>query len=183
MAAELKETLPNLDGDNWQEAYNTICDYYRLALFNALYNGKRLAWTSKSNLSLEVALAVLTSIVAGLTALKTPIVDPIWPTTLAIGTAALAAIKPVLKLSDAIGRYSSQHGGYTDIYLAYQSLVAFIRVEKRVTAAAWREHESLSSKYRALAVSSDPNPSDKYRERLRQEVERQIPAEGLRIAA
>lgn len=182
MAAELRGTVPNLDGDNWQEAYNTICDYYRLALFNSLYSGKRLTLASKANLSLEIAVAILASVVAGLTTLKIPIVDPIWPTTMAIATAALAAIKPVLKLSDAVGRYATQHGGYKDIYLAYQSLIAFIRVEKRVTEAAWREHEALSGRYRTLSVSSDPNPSDGHRDKLKREVERQIPVGSLRIA-
>jgi hypothetical protein len=181
MAAELRDTAPNLDGDNWHEAYNAICDYYRLALFNALYCGKRLGRAGAANLSLEVSIAILASVVAGLTALKDTLIGQFWLTVLAIAAAVLAAIKPVLRLSDSAAKYAGQHGGYKDIYLAYQDLVAFIRVEKRVTVAAWREHEALSKRYRALAVSSDPNPPAKFREALKAEVEQQIPLESLRI--
>jgi hypothetical protein len=181
MAAELRETVPNLDGDNWHEAYNAICDDYRLALFNALYCGKRLGRVGAANLSLEVSIAILASVVAGLTALKDPMIGQFWLTILAIAAAVLAAIKPVLRLSDSVAKYAGQHGGYKDIYLAYQDLVAFIRVEKRVTVAAWREHEALRKRYRALEVSSDPNPPAKFRESLKAEVEQQIPLESLRI--
>jgi hypothetical protein len=183
MAAELRESVPDLEGEKWRDAYDTICDYYRLALFNSLYCGKRLGRVSAANLALEISIAILASIVAGLSALKDhPLVGPTGITLMAVAAAVLSAIKPVIRIGDSVAKYASQHGGYKDIYLAYQDLVAFIRVEKRVTAAAWREHEALSRRYRALAVAGDPNPSAKFREALKREVELQIPVEHLRIA-
>jgi hypothetical protein len=183
MAAELRENGPDLSGTNWHTAYDAICDNYRLALFNALYCGKRQARASAGNLALEVLIAMLASAVAGLTALKNPLVEPAWVSVLALLAAALAAIKPVLKLSDSAAKYAGQHGGYRDIYLSYQELVSFVQIERRVTLLAWREHEALSKRYRALAVSSDPNPSAKVRAALQEQVERQIPVDTLRIGA
>ena len=182
MAAELRETVPDLEGEKWRDAYDTICDYYRLALFNSLYCGKRLGRASAANLALEISIAILATIVAGLTALKDPLVGPTAITLMAVATAVLSAIKPVLRTGDSVAKYAGQHGGYKDIFLAYQDLIAFIRVEKRVTVSAWREHEALSRRYRALAVASDPNPSAKFREALKQEVELQIPVKHLKIA-
>jgi hypothetical protein len=181
MAAELREIEPNLEGDRWYDAYDIICDYYRLALFNALYCGKRQRWTSAANLGLEISIAILASLAAALTTLKTPIIPVNWTYMLTIVVAVLAAAKPVLKLGDAVARYASHHGQYKDIYLGYQDLVSVIRVERRVTNAAWREHVALSKRYRALAVASDPNPSDKRRRLLKEEVERQIPTASLQI--
>ena len=183
MAAELKDSVPDLDGEKWREAYDTICDYYRLALFNSLYCGKRLASTSVCNLALEISIAILAAIVATMTALKDPITVPWWLMfSIAAAAAVLSGIKPILKLGDSAAKYAAQHGSYRDLYLAYQDLVAFIRIEGRVTAVAWREHETLTKRYRALAVSSDPNPSVRYREALKREVEMQIPVANLRIA-
>jgi hypothetical protein len=181
MAVELRGTEPNLEGDNWHEAYSIICDYYRLALFNALYCGKRQAKMSAANLCLEISIAVLASLVAALTALKSPLIDSLWTSLMAVAVAVLASIKPVMKLSDSAARYASHHSGYKDIYLGYQDLVSVIRMERRVVIAAWREHEALSKRYKALAVASDPNPSDKRRKLLKDEVERQIPLSSLQI--
>src|ERR1700687_3669461 len=98
MAAELRESVPDLEGEKWRDAYDTICDYYRLALFNSLYCGKRLGRSASANLALEISIAILASIVAGLTALKDPLVGLTGITLMAVAAAVLSAIKPVLRL-------------------------------------------------------------------------------------
>lgn len=182
MAAELRDSAPDLAGEKWREAYDTICSTYRSALLNTLYCGKRQALMSTYNLTLEISIIIVAAIVTALSALKEPTIAPWLMITTAGGATVLAGLKPVLRLGDATARYAVQHGGYRELYLAYQDLVSVIRVEGRVTAAAWREHEALSRRFRALEATSDPNPPLKYRQALQREVEMQIPVEDLRIA-
>jgi hypothetical protein len=156
MAADPRESALDLGGENWRDAYDIICEYYRLALFNSLYCGRRLRWLSAANLLLEIAIAVLASVVAGLTALKAQLdPSPILVACLALATAVLSASKPVLRLGDAATRYAGQHSGYRDVYLAYKDLVGLVRVQKRVTAPTWEQHEVLSKRYRALDTAGD----------------------------
>lgn len=178
--ASKSQTTPELDDRNWHSAYIAICEVYRLALFNALYTGKRLTRVSRENTILEVSVAVLTAVVAGLALLKLGD-DVMWAKGFAVAAAIVAAVKPVLQLNKAVLKYASQHAGYLDIYYGYKELVARVQVEGRVTQNIWREHENLNKRYRDLAINSDPDPSLKFREALRAEVDREIPAESLRI--
>jgi hypothetical protein len=180
-AAELRDSAPDLDGEKWREAYDTICSTYRSALLNTLYCGKRQARMSAYNLILEISIVVMAAIVTALTVKESAIAPWLMISTAGAAT-VLSGLKPVLRLGDATARYAVQHGGYRELYLAYQDLVSVVRVEGRVTAAAWREHEALSRRFRALEATSDPNPSVKYRQALQREVEMQIPVEDLRIA-
>ena len=175
--------VPALDGEGWRPAYRAICDTYRRALFNANYNGRRLRSLNRANLALELGAAILApSGIAGLTILKSSI-DPLWSTLVATSGALLAAVKPILQLGKKAQRYSVQHAAYLDVYLAYRAVVERIQVAGRVTPESWRHHETLRARYQALARESDPNPSDRVRDALKAEVERQIPTDSLRIDA
>lgn len=181
MAADT-DSAPDLAGEKWREAYYAICNSYRSALLNALYCGKRQMLMSTYNLTLEISIIIVAAIVTVLTAWKELTIAPWLMISTAGAATVLSGLKPVLRLGDKTARYAVQHGGYRELYLAYQDLVALIRVEGRVTVAAWREHEALSRRFRALEATSDPNPSLKYRQALQREVDMQIPVEDLRIA-
>ncbi|MCW5738165.1 MAG: hypothetical protein KIS73_28850 [Enhydrobacter sp.] len=178
---QLNDHVPRLDGESWREAYDAICDNYRLALLNALYCGKRRGQMENWNLAFEIVIAVGTVISAGLIAQKVDFVPSAMPPLFAMLIAAIAATKPVLRLAARGGKYAGQEGGFRGIYFDYRHLVEDIRLNGRVTQVSWQEHIRLRERYESLAVTGDPNPSMKLRTALREDVERQLPVESLRI--
>ena len=99
-----------------------------------------------------------------------------------VGTAALiAAIRPVLKMSDQIDRFSRLHYGWGKIHYELGDLLADIRRHDGVTASHQPTVVDISERFKALSLEDDPGPDRALVKKFQMEVSAEIPADRLWI--
>jgi len=154
-------------------------DGYRNALFNQKYYAHRLLTYRKWNLIFELALAAGTSGTIGAWAIwKESVGRGAW--AILAGVAALIAVaKPIIQLPKSIERYSKLYVGYNDLYHEFERLVSEVNAEKEFTQQTRKSFRLAVERYQRLALEDDPKPVERLRQRLYDEVNREIPPSKL----
>ncbi len=102
--------------------------------------------------------------------------------TVLVGVAAvIAAIRPVLKMSEQIDRSSRLHYGWGKIHYEIGDLLADIRRHDGITPSHQPTIVDISERYKALSLEDDPGPDRTLREKFQLEVSAEIPADRLWI--
>jgi hypothetical protein len=161
-----------------------IYELYKLSLINARYYGWKLAHTQRLSTAIEVviALGATGTGAAGLKAILAQSQDAtlqsIW-ILLAILSAILAIIKPILQLNRKIETYTKLFTGHNAGYFALKDIVIAVGTYHSLTAELERQFGSIKNRYRELATLDDPSPSRRKIEQIRIQVNNRLPDDAL----
>jgi hypothetical protein len=153
-------------------------DTYRTALMNARYYGRHLRWFKIGNLSSDIVVA-LTSSVAFVGLWKNAGEGIVVFSALIAVAAAVSAIRPLLRITDKIDRYSKLHNGYLDLYYRIEHLVADMRSALRVDDDHVARAGELLDRFRSLELEGDAYQFKNLLLKDQDEIERIIPADRL----
>lgn len=148
-----------------------LYDRYRTANYNALYYGEALSTERKRNRYIEIAVAFTTpGAIGGIIATEHGAV-------LLIGIIAsiLAAIKPILNISDNIQRYTRLFTSYKEVASELKLLVEKVRSEQDFTAETRLRFVSQAKKMSDLDSLDDPKMNEIREKRCYEEVNRKFP--------
>lgn len=152
---------------------------YRDAAMNRKYYGVCLNRTRRLATVLDALVAVGTSTaVGGWVIWKDSAGAATWGVLSGLA-AVIALVKPLLKLTEKVERYSKLFVGHGEVLYDLKAAVAAV-------AAAGDYPESLSTKvdgaierFKRLAESDDPQPDKRLIRRAFEEVKKEIPVESL----
>ena len=156
-----------------------LYDKYRTAMLNRKYYGIRLSNFQKTNLWIEISIAIGTSSALGSWAIWKDGYGVFAWAIIAGFSAVLAVIKPLLQLSKQIERYSKLFAGHSDVLFDFETLIDKVRRIENFTEDMEQTYERALERLRILAPQDDPKPSLKLLKYCYQEVNRQIPPEHL----
>jgi hypothetical protein len=156
-----------------------LYDFYRTALMNAKYYGRKLQMLKRVALVIDIATALAASgAFAGLAVWKGDIGKNVFSLVLGL-TAVLAAVRPVLQLPDKIGRCSKLSYGYMEVFYRIQILTAEIRAAGRVAPEHLQRVTDVMDRFRALELEGDAYQNPKRLLKYQDEVDVAIPVERL----
>jgi hypothetical protein len=101
-----------------------------------------------------------------------------WKTFAAVA-AVVAVVKPFLRLSKDVERYSELVVGYAAVYFDMKAIVQDIKTEGRVTDEAWARFSVVRQRTKDLGLKDDLIPKRKLHQRCFHEVNNQIPSATL----
>ena len=143
------------------------------------YYACRLKQFKSVNLGMDIVLALSTSSAfAGLGIMKTPIGVNFFSILLCL-SAVVSVLRPILKLSDGIDRYSKLHYAYAQLFLMIEDLQTQIRRTGGVRPEHLKASSDVFERYRNLVLQDDPGPSKRLLKKCQAEVNAQIPSESL----
>lgn len=153
-----------------------IYDNYRDVLLSSDYYACRLVYLKRCNLYYEIILALGASggLVAGWYIWKTSYGQPVWASFSGVA-AVLAILKPILKISEEVGRYSKLYTGYADLAYDYKQLVNKIKIKGGISEELRREAVSAEKRFKSLSVDDDPRPSEKLLRKCQQAIKQRVP--------
>lgn len=156
-----------------------LYDLQRNACLSQKYYGRRLKQYKWLNITMDVIVAVATSSsVAGLAILKTPIGVNFFSMLLS-ASALVSVLRPILKLSEGVDRYSKLHYAYGQIFLTIEGLLRQIRRAGTVSPELVKASADVFETYRNLELQDDPGPSKRLLKKYQAEVKSQMPGEDL----
>ncbi|MBO0950882.1 hypothetical protein [Fibrella forsythiae] len=159
---DLKEQLRNLYSD------------YRDALNNKKYYGCRLVQFRQWSMALDLILAIGTSsAVGGWLIWRDSVGQYVW-TGLTGVAAVIAVLKPILKLSDQIERYSKLYAGHSTVFYDLDRVIKMVREHKAFNTEMVTIRNNAIDRRKELDPIDDPNPSKSLETKCFQEVNVQI---------
>jgi len=157
----------------------TLHDFYRTSLMNARYYARRLHAFKIGNLVADVVVALTASAAfVGLVVWRSD--EGTWLLATLVATSAIiSALRPVLRVSDTIDRYSKLHYGYLELFYRIESLVSEMRSVERIDEDHLHRATELSDRFRALELEGDAYQNQKKLLKDQEDIERTIPADRL----
>jgi hypothetical protein len=156
-----------------------LYDDYRTARMNQKYYARQLRACTTLCERWEIFLAIATSGAVGSWALwQFPVGVYVW--SIAGGVAVvLSVIKPFLRLTDHVQRYSQLWCGIGDYYSDLDALVKEVAVEKMITQEMDRALVVARTRVHKLDHIYDPVPKKQLLEDCFEEVKAEIPSSSL----
>jgi len=158
-----------------------IYDAYRTSALSRTYYGIKLARYRRCNFWIEIAIAIGATGsggIAGLAVWGTLPGNYVWLVVSGIST-ALAVVKPILQLAARIENYTKLYAGYTSIYLELKDIAEEISIYHMISEKTEERYRGSRQLLRELAPLVDPNPSKPLIRKLQEQINGQIPADGL----
>lgn len=149
-----------------------IYDEYRAACLSRKYYGRRFKWFRRISVSLDLIVAASTTL-AATQLLKGGHQEILQWFAAASALAALA--KSTYAISKDVDRYAHLYKGYNELTDKYRRLCTDIKIAKAVDASARKRAKDLAEKMDALSSQEDPDHDSGRLEKLKAEVEREIP--------
>lgn len=147
--------MSELDQNRLNSDLKWLYDRYRTAHYNALYYGERLSSERKKNRYIEITVAFTTPGAIGGVAIF-GVGENDWIVLLGIVASILAAIKPILNISDNIQRYTRLFNSYKEIVSELKLLVEKVRSDQDFTDEARYRFASQAKKMGDLDALDDP---------------------------
>jgi hypothetical protein len=153
-----------------------IYNNYRDVLLSRDYYACRLVYLKRCNLYYEVILALGASgsLITGWYIWKTSYGQPVWASLSGVA-AVLAILKPIIKISEEVGRYSKLYTGYADLAYDYKQLVNDIKIKSGISEESRRDAVSAEKRFKSLCVDDDPRPSEKLLRECQRAIKRRVP--------
>ena len=156
-----------------------LYDNYRNALMNSMYYATRLKRYKRADLWADITVALTTSSAfGGLAIWHAQLGKNLFSGLLAISV-IVSTLRPVLRLSDRIARYSKLHYGYLEIYYRIQALISDVQGVGQLTLSHEAKIGEIADTYRALELEADAAQNRKELLRLQDEVEEVLPADRM----
>jgi len=157
-----------------------LFDEYRRARMNCLYYGARLRMITGCNRWAEIVLAITSSVtVASWYIWTTGPGMYIWM-ILGVLSTILCIVKPIMNWAKDIERYNKLWAGYTELF---HDLHRWVQQSKHARPTNSAELESTleggANKLKILEVQDDVSPNQRLLKRCQDQVNREIPPEGL----
>ncbi|MGI4829836.1 MAG: hypothetical protein ACRYFU_16820 [Janthinobacterium lividum] len=173
-------TLPSVYTYSPQQArVIRLYDEYRSCLMNAKYYGRHLSHLKLAALFSDILVVLGTSSAfAGLAIWKNHVGANVWSAVLAMSV-LIAALRPILKITDQIDRYAKLQYGYLEVFYRLQSLTGDIRDAGGMNHDLQLRATELDDRYRALEMEDDAYQNPKKMLKAQDEVERSIPSDSL----
>jgi len=156
-----------------------VYDRFRTARMNAIYYGRQLTFYRRTSICFDAIIAVSGPSAAGAWAIWKE--EP-WSYLYAVlGSIAvvLSVLKPIFGFQRSIERYSKLWARYTDITCQLESLVAEIKTRQGWTDEFNKVVEDCARRMRELSGDDDSSCNTKALERIKKEVEDEIPADSF----
>lgn len=150
---------------------------YRNARLSRDYYACRLTSYRRWNLLYEIILALGASgsVAAGWYIWQTSYGQPVWAVVSGLA-AALAIIKPILKLPEQVERYSKLHTGYADLTFDYEQIVREIKKLGGTTPEMDERIDNASRRMKDLGLKDDPRPSEALLRKCQKAIKKVVPA-------
>lgn len=154
---------------------------YRDAAMNRKYYGIRLGRTRRLAMALDVLVAVGTSSsVGGWVIWKDSAGAATWAVLSGIA-AVIAVVKPLLKLTDKVERYSKLFVGHGEALYDLKAAVGAVAAAGDYPESLSRKVDGTIERFKRLAEHDDPQPHKRLLRLAYEEVKREIPVESLWI--
>lgn len=150
--------------------------HYRTARMNRLYYGWRLDRLKRWNRVFEIAIALFggSSALAGWRLWGSEMGSVVWGILAGIAT-LLSVLKPILRHSQEIERYSRLYTGHGDVYYDLRQVVETAIRCHGVPDGLRLLHDSALERIKKLAVEDDPDPDPRLLRRAFDQVNRENP--------
>ena len=158
-----------------------IYDSYRTAFLNRKYYGHRLTAFQGYNTATEILIAIGTAGsggVAGLAIWGSITGQYVWLWISGVAT-VLGVVKPILQIGKQIENYTKLYAGHSNVYLDLKAVVEDIEVSKGLPPKLADKYESIRKRIAELGGLDDPKPNKKLIITLQNQVNEEIPSEGL----
>ena len=147
--------MSELDQHRLNSELKWLYDRYRTAHYNALYYGEGLVSERKKNRRFEIAVAFTTpGAIGGLAIFGTAEHGVII--LLGIVASVLAAIKPILNISDSIQRHTRLFTSYKEVAAELKLLVERVRSEQDFTEKTRFRFADLAKKWAIWMLWTTP---------------------------
>ncbi|MBI4464167.1 MAG: hypothetical protein HY647_05635 [Acidobacteria bacterium] len=154
-------------------------DLYRNCSLSRKYYAHRLKQYKRWNLTFDIVTALATSSAfAGLAIWQTPVGVNVFSILLA-ASVIISVLRPLLKLSDGVDRYSKLHYAYGELFYQIESLVAEMRRKDGVRDEHLKAAAEMADRYGHLGLQDDPGPNRKALKKFQDEVNQAIPPDRL----
>lgn len=159
-----------------------LYDNYRTAMMNRKYYGYKLAEIKKYNLIFEITIALGTasSGVAAWTIWKYGTGEKVWGIIIAVAV-VLAFLKPFLKLSNLVERYSTLFIGYGDVAYDLKTIVSKVKIHRNFNKELDDAYIASLERSKQLASRDDPKLNKKLVRKCYDEVNKEVPQNELWI--
>jgi hypothetical protein len=174
--AKSKPVLPERKADEWSLVWDAY-DMYRILRMNMKYYGWRLSLFQRWNMFVEIVLAVsASSTVVAMFKSGTGHGQILVP-TLALLSAALSVMKPILALPKRIERCSKLWVGYATAFASLGKTIRDIQVYQCISDADERVIRDAQDQIAKLTTEDDANPNPKRVKAFRLAVNAEFPME------
>ena len=154
-------------------------DLYRTFLLNQKYYAHKLNSYKFWNRVMDIVVALATSSAfAGLAIWKSALGANFFSVLLAVSV-IVSVLRPVLKLSEGIDRYSKLHYGYSQLLFQIESVLTDIRRQGGPKDGHVRTIADIDDRYRNLALEDDAGPNLELLKRFQAEVNEAHPPERV----
>lgn len=162
------------------DCVKNVNNTYRTALMNRKYYGYRLSAVKTWNTAMEIVIAVGTSSAIGAWAIwrSTSVGANVWAILAGLAT-LFAVVKPCLKLSKRVEKYSELFVGHGDVYYDLKTITMELAGFRDYTDKIDEAFRRTIERIKQLAFKDDPKINEKLRRRSFEEVKREIPVESL----
>ena len=162
-----------------REKARAINDGYRTAAMNRQYYACRLTTTQRLVTTLDVVAAVAASgTIAAWASWQTGAGATLWK-ALAGFAAVVTTVKPFLRLSKDVERYSELVIGYAAVYFDLKQLVEDVRTEQSLSEASWSRYQAVRQRTKDLGIKDDLVPKKRLHRRCYEQVKKEIPQDTL----
>lgn len=153
--------------------------HYRTALMNAKFYARRIERLKRISMASDILTAAVASAAFGSLAVwKSGIGTNIF--TVLLGASALiSALRPVLRITDKVDRYSKLHYGYLEVYYRIDFLIAEMKGAAHVTPEQISKASEIADKFMALELEGDAHQSPKILLKYQDEIDLAIPPDQL----
>lgn len=168
--------MPSLLNTNRARLQRIYTDYRNVRLSRDYY-ACRLTSFRRWNLIYEIILALGASgsVAAGWYIWRTSYGQPVWAVISSLA-AALAIIKPILRLPEQVERYSKLHTGYASLTFDYEEIVGKIKELGGITSEMDERINEASSRMKSLGMDDDPQPSEALLRKCQDAIKKVVPA-------
>ena len=165
--------------DQLRPLLTSIYRAYWSAVYNRKYYGCRLQTCKRANFWIEVIIAIAVSTeVGGWSLWSDATLHRLW---VGIGMAAaiVAIVKPLLRLSDQIERYSKLFTSHALIAADFELVVQEITAKQTLTSTQVERFGRLGGEVMKLAPDDDPRPSVRLARKCQQETLHELPPKSF----
>ena len=168
--------------ENMFERLKDLYDNYRTAMMNRKYYGYKLARIKKYNLLFEltIALGTTSSGIAAWTVWQYGAGKIVWGIITAVAI-VLAFLKPFLKLSNTVERYSTLFIGHGDVAYDLKTIVSKVKIYQNFNKELDNAYIASIERFKQLAARDDPKLDKELVRKCYDEVNKEIPPNQLWI--
>ncbi len=154
-------------------------DLYRTCLLNQKYYSHKLNSYKLWNRVMDIVVALATSSAfAGLAIWKSGLGANFFSILLA-ASVVVSVLRPILKLTEGIDRYSKLHYGYSQLSFQVENVLTDMRRRGGPQDDHLKTTADIEDRYRNLGLEDDAGPNLKLLKKFQAEVNEAVPAERL----